>query len=48
VIALWDSPASWERFRDEALMPGFEALGDAGLPAPPQRTTFEIHNEKQG
>jgi hypothetical protein len=29
-------------------MPGFEALGDAGLPAPPQQTTFEIHNEKQG
>ena len=48
VIALWDSPASWERFRDETLMPGFEALGEAGLPGPPQQTTFEIHNEKQG
>jgi hypothetical protein len=48
VIALWDSPASWERFRDETLMPGFEALGDAGLPAPPQQTTFEIHKEQQG
>jgi hypothetical protein len=45
VIALWDSRASWERFRDETLMPGFEALGDAGLPAPPQSTEFEIHRE---
>jgi hypothetical protein len=41
VIALWDS-------RDETLMPGLQALGDAGLPLPPQETTFEIHKEKQG
>lgn len=48
VVALWDSRKSWESFRDETLMPGFQALGDAGLPAPPQSTEFEIHKEKQG
>jgi hypothetical protein len=48
VVALWDSRESWESFRDERLMPGFQALGDAGLPAPPQSTEFEIHKEKQG
>jgi hypothetical protein len=47
VIALWDSRETWERFRDETLMPGFEGLGDRGLP-PPQETTFEIHKEQQG
>ena len=47
VVALWDSRESWESFRDETLMPGFEALGDRGLPGPPQQTTFEIHREEQ-
>lgn len=47
MIALWDSRESYERFRDETLMPGLQALGDAGLPLPPQETTFEIHKEKQ-
>ncbi|HEY8844255.1 MAG TPA: hypothetical protein VIM23_10170 [Gaiellaceae bacterium] len=48
VIAIWDSPASWERFRDETLMPGLQELGDAGFPSPPQETSFEIHKEQQG
>jgi hypothetical protein len=48
VIALWDSRGSWERFRDETLLPGLGGLGDAGLPVPPQETTFEIHKEQQG
>jgi hypothetical protein len=48
VIAIWDSPASWERFRDVTLMPGLHELGDAGVPSPPQETTFEIHKEQQG
>jgi hypothetical protein len=30
------------------LMPGFERLGDQGLPGPPQETTFEINKEQQG
>jgi len=48
VVALWDSRESYERFRDETLLPGLQSLGDAGLPTPPQSTEFEIHNEKQG
>ena len=48
VVALWDSRESWERFRDDTLLSGFQAAGDAGLPVPPQETTFEIHNEQTG
>lgn len=48
VIALWDSRESWDRFRDQTLVPGLQGLGDAGLPFPPQETTFEIHKEQQG
>jgi hypothetical protein len=33
---------SWERFRDETLAPGVKELGEAGLPAPPEETTFEV------
>jgi hypothetical protein len=29
-------------------MPGFQALGDAAFPTPPQSTEFDIHTEKQG
>jgi hypothetical protein len=47
VVALWDSHESWERFRDQTLMPGLQSLGDAGFPSPPQETTFEIHKEQQ-
>ena len=48
VVALWDSRESYERFRDETLLPGLQALGDAAFPTPPQSTEFEIHNERQG
>src|SRR5947207_15595486 len=48
VVALWDSPASYEHFRDEKLMPGLQAFGDAGFPTPSQSTEFELHNEKPG
>ena len=47
VIALWDSVESWERFRDETLLPGLQGLGDAGFPTPPEETTFEVHKEQQ-
>ena len=46
VVALWDSPESWETFRDETLMPGMQKVGDAGPPSPPQETTFKIHNKQ--
>jgi len=48
VVALHDSRESWERFRDEKLLPGLERLGDEGLPGPPDETTFETHKVQQG
>jgi len=48
VVACQTESSMRERFRDETLMPGLQALGDAALPTPPQSTEFEIHNEKQG
>jgi hypothetical protein len=48
VIALWDSVESWERFRDETLLPGLQGLGDAGFPTLPEETTFEVYKEQQG
>ena len=34
---------SWERFRDETLMPGMQEMGDAGgFAEPPEETTFEV------
>jgi len=44
VIAVWDSKAAWEKFRDETLMPGLQGL-DSGLPAPPSVTEFEAEVE---
>ena len=48
VVATWDSRESWESFRDNVLMPGFQDLGDTGLPVPPQETTFDIYKQQQG
>lgn len=48
VIALHDSRRSWERFRDETLMPGLEQLGDQGFSGPPDEITFETHKVQEG
>jgi hypothetical protein len=44
VIAIWDSRASWETFRDETLLPTF-ANAENVLPGPPEITEFDVHNE---
>ena len=46
VVAIHDSQGSWERFRDETLLPGLEEVGDNGLPGPPEETTFEVEIEE--
>ncbi|MSO41234.1 MAG: hypothetical protein EXQ70_04960 [Solirubrobacterales bacterium] len=46
VVALHDSKNSWERFRDEKLLPGLQEVGDKGLPGPPEETTFEVEVEE--
>ena len=42
VIAVHDSKESWERFRDNTLLPGLSDLGDEGFAAPPEDTTYEV------
>lgn len=44
VIAVHDSKESWERFRDTILMPRMKQGISGGFTAPPQETTFEVHN----
>jgi hypothetical protein len=41
VMAVHDSQESWERFRDDSLMPGLASVED-GLPGPPAEMTFEV------
>ena len=48
IVAIHDSQESWERFRDETLMPGLQGLGDSGFPRPPDETTFEVQNLLEG
>jgi hypothetical protein len=36
---------SWEQFRDDTLMPRMQAGIDGGFAAPPQETTFEVHEQ---
>lgn len=43
VVALFDSSASWETFRDETLLPGLGSI-EGGFSGPPEETTFEIAN----
>lgn len=44
VVAMWDSKASWEKFRDGTLGPGLATV-DNGLAGPPVETEFEVHHE---
>jgi len=46
VIAIWDSKGTWEKFRDETLVPTLTSA-DGVLPAPPTTMEFEIHNENR-
>jgi hypothetical protein len=51
VMAVHDSRESWERFRDETLLPGLASV-ENGPPSPPQEMTFEVQvfqtRERQG
>lgn len=41
IVAVHDSKASWEAFRDGVLMPKFKAGVKGGFTTPPQETVFE-------
>jgi hypothetical protein len=44
IVAVHDSKKSWERFRDDILMPRMKQGIKGGFTAPPQETVFETHN----
>ena len=41
VMSVHESRESWERFRDDTLMPGLDSV-DEGLPGRPEETAFEV------
>jgi hypothetical protein len=43
VVAVHDSKASWEEFRDGVLIPLMQAGIEGGFTSPPQETGFETH-----
>ncbi|MGA2803795.1 MAG: hypothetical protein ABSF89_05305 [Acidimicrobiales bacterium] len=47
IIAIHDSRESWERFRDDVLMPKMTAGIEGGFTAPPRETTFEVYSEER-
>lgn len=46
IVALHDSKESWERFRDNELMPRMVAGIEGGFTAPPAETAFEVHHHQ--
>jgi hypothetical protein len=45
IVAIHDSQAGWEKFRDDTLMPQMQQGIDGGFTAPPEEFGFEIYNE---
>ena len=48
IVAVHESQESWERFRDEILMPKMQAGIEGGFTAPPEETTFDVYNLQRG
>lgn len=43
IVAVHDSRESWERFRDDLLMPTLKAGVEGGFANPPEERAFEVH-----
>jgi hypothetical protein len=43
IMAVHESQESWERFRDQILMPRMQAGIEGGFPTPPDETAFEVY-----
>lgn len=43
IIAVHESRASWESFRNGTLLPSFQAGIAGGFASPPQETAMELH-----
>jgi hypothetical protein len=44
IVAVHDSKASWERFRDDVLIPRMQQGIKGGFKTPPQETPFVVQN----
>ena len=47
IVAIYDSKASWERFRDDVLMPQLKHGVKGGFGKLPQEQAFEVYNLQQ-
>jgi hypothetical protein len=45
IVAIHESQADWEAFRDNTLLPRLQQGVDGGFDTPPEETAFEITNE---
>jgi hypothetical protein len=43
IVAVHDSKQSWERFRDDTLMPRMQQGIDGGFPTPPEETEIDVY-----
>ena len=43
VVAIHDSKESWEKFRDDILMPRMQQGIEGGFTTPPQETSIDVH-----
>jgi len=46
IVAIHESKASWEHFRNDVLMPRMQQGIAGGFASPPQETLFEVYNLK--
>ena len=46
IVAVHESRESWERFRDDILIPALKKGVKGGFTAPPEETAFEVVNMK--
>ena len=44
IMAVHDTKESWERFRDQILMPRMKQGIEGGFVGPHEETAFEVHN----
>jgi hypothetical protein len=45
IVAVHDSQASWETFRDSILLPQMQAGIEGGFSAPPEESVFDVATE---
>lgn len=43
IVAVHESQDSWERFRDDILMPRMQQGIEGGFPTPPEESTIDIY-----